>query len=310
MSLTLQVLVTGLAAGGVYGLVAVGQSLIYRLTGVVHFAFGELVGLGVFTTLLVVAGTGPVTQATADGPRFLLALVVGVAVCVVAGTGSYLFAVQPYLARGSTIGWVAAIVAIAFAIRAVLSAVFTRPSYVFPDPLPFRHLGRDGFVTIGGATVQVRSFFVIAVALALAALAGWTLEHTRLGRGLQAVAADQEGARIVGVPVDVMVALAFGLAGGIAAIAAIVAAPSGAVDVDTGALIGLKGLVAALVVRFGSPLHAMAAGLALGVVESGIANLHLGDLELGPAYSEVLPLVFVLVLVAIRPQREAVEEVE
>ena len=131
MSLTLQVLVTGLAAGGVYGLVAVGQSLIYRLTGVVHFAFGELVGLGVFTTLLVVAGTGPVTQATANGPRFLLALVVGVAVCVVAGTGSYLFAVQPYLARGSTIGWVAAIVAIAFAIRAVLSAVFTRPSYVF-----------------------------------------------------------------------------------------------------------------------------------------------------------------------------------
>jgi len=96
VSLTLQVLVTGLAAGGVYGLVAVGQSLIYRLTGVVHFAFGELVGLGVFTTLLVVAGTG-----------------------------SYLFAVQPYLARGSTIGWVAAIVAIAFAIRAVLSAVFT-----------------------------------------------------------------------------------------------------------------------------------------------------------------------------------------
>jgi branched-subunit amino acid ABC-type transport system permease component len=82
------------------------------------------------------------------------------------------------------------------------------------------------------------------------------------------------------------------------------------VDVDTGALIGLKGLVAALVVRFGSPLHAMGAGLALGVVESGIANAHLGDLELGPQYREVLPLVLVLMLVAVRPQREAVEEVE
>ena len=75
-------------------------------------------------------------------------------------------------------------------------------------------------------------------------------------------------------------------------------------------MIGLKGLVAALVVRFGSPLYAMAAGLGLGVVESGIANVHLGDLELGPSYREVLPLVFVLVLVAVRPQREAVEEVE
>lgn len=310
MSLTLQVLVTGLAAGGVYGLVAVGYSLIYRLTGVIHFAYGELVALGVFSTLLVVAGTGPVTQATASGPRFLIALVVGVAVCIAAGAGSYLFAVQPYLARGSTIGWVAAIVAIAFAIRAVLSAVFTRPSYVFPDPLPFRDVGRDGFVTIGGASVQVRSFFVIAVAVALAAAAGWTLERTRFGRALQSIAANTDGARIVGIPVDVYVALAFGLAGGLAAVAAIVAAPSGAVDVDTGALIGLKGLVAALLVRFGSPLRAMTAGLALGVVEATLANAHLGGFELGPSYREVVPLVLVLLFVALRPQREALAELE
>jgi branched-subunit amino acid ABC-type transport system permease component len=310
VSLTLQVLVTGLAAGGVYGLVAVGQSLIYRLTGIVYLAYGDLVGLGVFATLLVVAGTGPVTQATANGPRFVLALVIGVAVCIAAGAGSFLFAVQPYLARGSTVGWVAATVAIAFAIRSVLAAVFTRQSYVFPDALPFRDIGRDGFVTIGGASVQVRSFFVIGVAVALAAAAGWVLERTRFGRGLQAIAADADGARIVGVPVDVFVALAFGIVGGLAALAAIVAAPSGAVEVDTGALIGLKGLVAALIVRFGSPLRAMAAGLALGVVEAAIANVHLGDLDLGPAYREVLPLALVLLFVAMRPQREAVEEIE
>ena len=137
-------------------------------------------------------------------------------------------------------------------------------------------------MTIGGATVQVRSFFVIAVALALAALVGVDARAHALRPRAPGGRRGPEGARIVGVPVDVLVALAFGLAGGIAAIAAIVAAPSGAVDVDTGALIGLKGLVAALVVRFGSPLYAMAAGLGLGVVESGIANVHLGDLELGP----------------------------
>ena len=97
MSLALQVIVTGLAAGGVYGLVAVGYSVIYRLTGIVHFAYGELIALGVFVTLLVAAGTGPVTQQTAGTARFLVALVVGVGVCVVAGAGSYLFAVQPYL---------------------------------------------------------------------------------------------------------------------------------------------------------------------------------------------------------------------
>ena len=117
VSLALQVIVTGLAAGGVYGLVAVGYSVIYRLTGIVHFAYGELIALGVFVTLLVAAGTGPVTQQTAGTARFLVALVVGVGVCVAASAGSYLFAVQPYLARGSTIGWVAAIFAVAFAIQ-------------------------------------------------------------------------------------------------------------------------------------------------------------------------------------------------
>jgi branched-subunit amino acid ABC-type transport system permease component len=310
VSLALQILVTGLAAGGVYGLIAVGHSVIYRLTGIVHLAYGDLVGLGVFGTLLVAAGTGPVTQATANTGRFALALVVGLAVCIAAGAGSYLFAVQPYLSRGSTIGWVATIAAVAFAIRAMLSAVFTRPSYVFPDPIPFRHLGHDGFVTLAGASLQVRSFFVIAFALVLAGACGWALEHTRIGRGLQAIAADAEGAKIVGVPVDTLVALAFGLAGGLAAVAAIVAAPSGTVDVDTGALLGLKGLAAALAVRFGSPLRAMVAGLTLGVAEATIANAHIGSLELGPSYREVLPLAFVLLLVALRPQLEAVEELE
>ena len=54
----------------------------------------------------------------------------------------------------------------------------------------------------------------------------------------------------------------------------------------------------------------MAAGLVLGVVETAIANAHIGSFELGPSYREVLPLAFVLLLVALRPQGEAVEELE
>ena len=71
MSLVVQVIVTGLAAGAVYGIFAVGYSLIYRLTGVVYFAFGDLVAFGVFTTLLVAAGTGPVSQTSLGFGRFL-----------------------------------------------------------------------------------------------------------------------------------------------------------------------------------------------------------------------------------------------
>lgn len=310
MSLALQVLVTGAAAGAVYGLVAVGHSLIYRLTGVVNFAFGDLVGLGVFATLLVAAGTGPVSQTSVGGGRFAVALAAGVLVCVAASAGSYLYAVEPYVARGSALGWVGATLAVAFVIQACVALAFTRSSYVFPDPLPFRDVGTAGFIDVGDVQIQARAFFVVAVALALAALATWTLERTRFGRGLQAIAADVEGAQFVGVPVRALVAVAFGLAGGLAALAAVTAAPGAPFGTETGVLLGLKGLVAALLVRFGSPWRAFAAGLGLGVAEAAIAGLPVYGHELGPEWREVVPLAAVLLFVALRPARETLEEQE
>ncbi|MDQ5821343.1 MAG: hypothetical protein M3540_07885, partial [Actinomycetota bacterium] len=232
MSLTLQVLASGLAAGGLYGLFAVGHALVYRLTGVVHLALGDLVALAVFTTLLVAAGTGPVTQSS-GGARFWLGLLVGFAVCLAAGAGGYLAAIQPYLVRRWTVGWVAATIALGFAIRALLEAAFPKPSYVFPDPVGIRRLGSDGIVDVAGASIQVRSLFVIAVVLLLAAGAAWTLERTRFGRGLQAIAADADGAHVVGIPVERYVTLAFALAGGLAALGAIAAAPAAPFDVQT-----------------------------------------------------------------------------
>jgi len=310
VTIALQVFVSGLAAGGVYGLFAAGYSLIYRLTGIIHFAFGDLVGLGIFATLLVLAGTSPVSQSGAHEPRFALAIVVGLAVCVLAGAGTYVGLVQPYLSRGSTIGWVAGTAAVAFAIRAVIGATFQRSSYVFPDPLPFHRVGTAGYIHFGGAQVQARAFFVAGLAIALALGSAWFLEHTRYGRALRAVADDREGARVVGVPVELLVTLAFALVGAIAMLAAVAAAPGEAVNANTGTLLGLKGLVAALAVRFGPPLWAFAAGLVLGVVEAAIANVHVGGWQLGPSYREVLPLLIVLLVVALRPQLEAVEELE
>ena len=259
MTIALQVFVTGLAAGGVYGLFAAGHTLIYRLTGMVNFAFGDLVGLGVFATLLVLSGTAPVTQSGAHEPRFLAALgyaEAGLALCE----------------------------------------------------------GAEGW----GAGIDVaddRGGMFLAVAL----IAGDEGENGEDGVHDDARGDDQHalahrllaiGARVVGVPVDLLVALAFGLVGALAMIAAIAAAPGQAVNANTGTLLGLKGLVAALAVRFGPPLLAFGAGLLLGVVESAIANVHLGSWQLGPSYREVLPLAFVLLLIAIWPSREALEEQE
>jgi branched-chain amino acid transport system permease protein len=303
VSLALQVLVSGIAAGAVYGIVAIALVLVYQLTGIVYFAFGDLVGFAVFAALLVAAGTGPVTQTNVGALRFLGALAVGVLVCIVTSAAAYWVAVHPHLERGSVIGWIAGTIAIAYAARTSIDVFFTRPSYVFPDPLPFDDVGEAGFVRVGGASIQVRAFFVIAVGFALAALATLVLQRSKLGRGLRAIESDVQGAALSGIPVTALIAAAFGLTGGLAAVAAVVAAPSASFGVDQGSLLGVKALVAALVVGFSSPLAGFVAGLGVGVVEAGIANLHVAGLELGPAYHEVLPIALVLAFVAARTLR-------
>ena len=300
MSLALQVLVSGLGAGAVYGLVAIALVVVYRLTGIVYFAFGDLVGLAVFAALLVAAGTGPVTQTNVGALRFLVAVAVGTIVCIGTSAGAYWLAVHPHVASGSVVGWIAATIAIAYAVRTSIDVFFTRPSYVFPDPLPFKDVGHGGFVSVGGASIQVRAFFVLAVGIALALLATVAIRRSKLGRGLRAIESDIEGAAITGIPVNGLIVAAFGLTGGLAGLAAVVAAPSATFGVDAGSLLGVKALLAALVVGFSSPAAGFIAGLGVGVVEAGIANFHLAGLELGPAYHEVLPIAFVLVFVALR----------
>jgi len=308
MSLAVQVVFTGLSAGGVYGLVAIGHSLIYRLTGIVYFALGDLIALGAFVTLLVAAGTQPLTQETVSGGRMALGVVAGLLTCVLVGAAGYFAVVQPYIGR-SAIGWVAGTLALGFAIHAVLDAAFSRPAYVFPDPIPFRHVGHDGLVTILGAQIHVRSFAVIGVAVLVAAAASWVLQRTWFGRSLRAIADDADGAAVVGISVERTRALAFGLAGAIAALAVIVAAPGAPFETGSGTLLGLKGLVAAVLVRFGGLWSAFAAGLALGVVEAALGTGLLGHLPGLAAYRELIPLLVAIILLAVRPlqTREVVE---
>jgi branched-chain amino acid transport system permease protein len=307
VNLWLQVVLSGLAAGSVYGLLAIGHTLVYRLTGIVYLALGDLVGLGVFIALFVTAGRGPVTAASASSWRFAAGLVVALIATAAIGSGSYFAVIHQFLARGSTLGWVAATVAIAFAIENVLAVAFPRSAYVFPDPIPFHKAGNDGIVSLGGATFQLRSLYVIALGLILAAAVTYVIQRTRFGKGLQAIADDAEGARFVGVPHDLFVGLAFGLVGALAVVIAVAAAPSGPFSVTTGALLGVKGLVAAVAVGFYSPGRAFAAGLALGVVESAIGSGEISGHSIGPSWREVLPIAFALLLLAYRTRVRAPE---
>ena len=105
-----------------------------------------------------------------------------------------------------------------------------------------------------------------------------------------------------------LVGVAFALAGAWAGLAAILAAPSAAFDVDAAARYGLYGLLAAVIVWF-EPRRALVVGVAIGLIQATVTSAHVGSSELGPAYRDVIPFVLGLGLLAFRARRttEAVE---
>jgi branched-chain amino acid transport system permease protein len=310
--LVVQVVISGLAAGAVYGLVAIGFTLVWRLTSVLQLAYGDFVGGSMFLMLLVAAGTGPVTATNISVVRYLIAVAMTVAIGAAAGALLFLGVLRPFIRRGSTLGWIGGAVATALVIEGALASAFPREAYVLPDPLPFSRWSPLSLP--GGASIPLRTIWILFLGLALAGATGYLLTRTRFGAAVEAVSSEPIGAQIVGLPIDRLTALAFGVAGVLAGLAAIVGTPSGGtITVRTGLLLGLKAMAAALVGGLGSPSKVYRAALLLGVFEAAVINLHVPgfpSLSFGPAWGDVAPLALALAFIAFRAGRSMREPVE
>lgn len=287
----LQAIVTGLAQGAVYGLVALGFTLCYRLVRVLDFAHGDLIVGATFVSVLATVGTTPVLK-TPSIPlgitQVLVALLVGGAL----GALLYLVAVRPFRTE---LGWVAATVTAGLLVREAVAHVFTREAYAVADPLrlPTRLVALPG-----GGRLPLRLFAVLAIGVAVGVAVEVGLVRSRLGKAMRAVADDRDAAALMGIATDRVVLLAFAVAGVLAGVAGVLAAPAGPVTVSSGVVLGLKGVAAALVGRLGSLRGALLGGLGLGVVEA----LAVSWTALGPAYRDVLALSVLVVVLALRPE--------
>lgn len=297
----LQSVVSGLAQGAVYGLVALGFSLVHRLTRVLSFFAGDLIVGAVFVATFAVLGTAPAVTRPPGGARVLfvgLTVVAGAALSVAV----YLLAIRPYAgmrAAGSDagLGWVAATIAAGLAIREALAPVFPREAYALPEVLALdRLLGRERFGLPGGGTVQARVVGVLVIGLAAGLLAERFLVRSRTGKAMRAVADDPDAAALMGIPAGRVVLIAFAVAGALSGLAGVLLAPAAPLAVGAGVVLGLKGVAAALLGRLGSLRGALGGGLVLGVAESvAVAGV-------GAAYDPVLALGVLVVVLAVRPE--------
>jgi branched-subunit amino acid ABC-type transport system permease component len=115
---------------------------------------------------------------------------------------------------------------------------------------------------------------------------------------MRAVADDVDAARLCGIAVERIVLVAFAVAGLLAGAAAVLVAPTGTVSIDGGVVLGLDGAAAALLGRLGSARGAVLGGLSLGVVQ----QLAVVTPHLGAGWSELVPLLALVVVLAARPE--------
>jgi branched-subunit amino acid ABC-type transport system permease component len=289
----LQVVLTGLSAGAVLGLVALGFSLVAGTVRVLHLAHGDIVLAAVLTGVLVLLGRTPVTTQLGLGRSLVLITIVLAAAVALAVLIAALL-----VGRGDTdsLTWVAGGVAFGLLLRAVLGLLLPQQAYAIPDPLRLSALTGNGLLALpGGSSIAVRALGVLGIALLLAVVAERVAVRSHLGQALRAVADDPVAAALSGIDVRRMVLLAFAFAGLLAGAAGLLDAPGHAVSVDGGVVLGLEAVAAALLGGWGSLRGAIAGGLVVGLLQSVAVQLG------GAGLQDVVPLSLLLVLLVRRP---------
>lgn len=275
----LQQVVSGLASGGIYGSLALALVLIYRATGVVNFAQGELATLSAFVCAALVG----------HGWSFWTAFAATILLSFAGGIGIHTALIRP-LQGGPLLGIVVMTIGLLIAVNGLDTWIWGGAVRQFQGPFS------TSPIRVGGVAFSKQDLGVIAVSLVAVALMGLLLGRTKLGLGLRAAAANPAESRLIGVPVGGMYAVGWGLAAALGAVAGVMAAPSLLLEPNMMQTVLLYAFAAALVGAMTSPLLAVLGGLGLGVLLNLLGTyVHWigGDLRLAAALALVLALLLV-----------------
>ncbi len=279
MELIVQYLFSGLTAGSIYAVVAIGFNIIYSATGIINFAQGEFVMLGGMTAYSL-SRIMPLLPA------------VLIAVLVTAGVGS---AVEAFFIRRTRKPTVLKTIVLTIGLSILLREAALHIWDEQVRALPFFSGTETSSVNIFGAYMSPQVFWVLGIT-ALAALGLQVfLKKTTMGRTIRACASDPLAASLCGINTKKVVNLTFALSAGIGALGGCVVAPLTQVHYAMGTDLAIKGFTVAILGGLGNTGAAAAAGLFLGLLESFSVAV------LPSAYQDVIAMTILLLVLFIRP---------
>ena len=285
-----QQILAGLANGAIYALMALALVMIYAATGHINFAQGEM---AMFSTYLAF-------QATAWGAGFWPALMLAAALSFAAGVGIERVVLRP-LHRAPALTLVVVTIGLLVLLRSLASAIWTPTVQPFPSPFP------AGSV-LGSGLVGWHQVGMLAVSLTLVAALFVFFRFTSLGLAMRAAAENPVSARLAGIAVDRMLALGWGLAAAIGAVAGVLIAPVVFLEPSMMSGILLYAFAAALVGGISNPAGAIAGGFAVGVLENlvgwlgNVIERSTGVYIVGNGEKLTIALVIVVTVLLVRPQ--------
>ncbi len=276
----LQVILSGVAQGCIYGLIALGFVLIYKATETVTFAQGELMMLGAFSGLACVSYLGW---------PFAVAVLVSMLVMAFIGWLIERAVINPVLGEPA-FAIVMLTIGVGYVARGLVTMIPDIGTETHSLAVPYADINFQFGALVLGATQLV----VMATTAVLCGLLFVMFKYSRIGIAMQATSQNQLAAYYMGIPVKRLNGLVWALAAVVATIAGLLLAPITFVHANMG-FIGLKAFPAAVVGGFGSLPGAIVGGIIIGVVES------LSGFWLPEGFKDVAAYVVVLLMLVFKP---------
>lgn len=293
-----QQLVNGLLLGSMYGLVAIGYTMVYGIVQLINFAHGEIFMTGGFGALTVwlILPTG-----TTMWIALPLMIVGAILIATLIAVGAERFAYRP-LRTAPRLAPLITAIGLSLALQQAVWAWYpgAKSKVVFPE-IP------GGPFNIGSITIQTGDVFLLLAAPISMAILGFFVKKTRTGRGMQATSQDPDTAKLMGINTDRIITVAFALGAAFAAIGAVAyGLKYGEVNFRMGFLLGLKAFTAAVLGGIGNIYGAMIGGLVLGLAET-LTTAYVADIpgfqQLGgQTWGNTWAFVLLILVLLFRPQ--------
>jgi len=274
-------LINGLVIGGIYGLIALGYSLIYRASGLLSFAQGDLITLGAYLGL---------TFYSIIGLPFFVSFLLTFACAMLVGILLEKGVIRALLNKNVLpIYVVLATIAISYIIQNSTQALFGTTTLRFPQVFSASTL------TIFAVTAQTEAYACLVISLILMFLLHLFMAKTKFGTAMRSAAMDPLAAESLGINTSLSTGITWGLAAAIASIGGMLIGPMYGVYTTLGSVIGRKGFAGAVIGGYGNMYGAMLGGIILGLVETFVAGYWTGT------YKNLIAYVILILFLFVKP---------